>query len=50
MICGIIIPDQWDANGKVIAGYFLDSAKASLRARLSAHMQPVDDPGALGGE
>ena len=34
----------------VIATPFLDSAKASLRARFSAPLQPAEDPDAFGGE
>jgi hypothetical protein len=39
-----------EGRNPVIAGLFMDSAKASLRARLSARLRPVEDPDAFGGE
>ena len=39
-----------NTGNPVITGSFLDSAKASLRARRSAPLRPVEDPDAFGGE
>jgi len=39
-----------EGGNPVIATPYLDSAKASLRARLSAPLRPVEDPDVFGGE